>query len=519
MNKIEEFEKKIQQLKEKCQRANETSSRLRKENILLKKDIQEKNILLSNSPAGIVLIWRGRILEVNDTFLGYMGYKAEEMINRNFLNFVHPDHLSEVRFIHNKWSAGKIDRGHYDTRLVTEKDEAILCSIESKRVRYRGRASYILNITRLEEREDNENKIRQEIRSNIELQMIEGFKTLLKKRSGPIHDLLKTLRETGVSQKKGLEHAVEKLKNEQEDILKETMMLEVIVSEKEDSQDKKVIEIKQIINDAIAGAESILKDQEIQIETFLRTSSSVYGNLQELKDSLTQLILQTISNVSGNGDIHITAEENAEKINIYLQDTGVPLEEDKIKNIFEPFAVQGRPPVHALGMRFVKAVIERHNGEIEFLPGRGLGNIFQVSLPVYRERKKRKKTDRNKLKKARVLIIQSDDIAKELLAHLLIEKGCGVERTGSSAEGLVAIKKKKINMLIVDIETLGMNFTAFRKKCRQINPGLITVCISDRSHYRSGRHTRDTDPDLQILKPFDVKETVKKISELFMVKY
>ncbi len=519
MNKLEEFEKKIQQLKKKYQKATETVSLLKKENTMLKKDIQEKNILLSKSPTGIVLIWRGRILEVNETFVGYMGYKAEEMINRNFLNFVHPDHLSEVRFIHNKWSAGKVSKGQYDTRLVTENDDEILCSIESRRIRYRGRASYILNITRLEDREEKQKRKRQEIRNSIELKMIGGLKSLLKKRSGAVPDLSKIPINTKELYGKSIYQAIEKLKAEQEDILLDISMLESIISEKEEYHDKNTRKINLIIDEAIDNISRSIDPDAINIKTYLRASSSINGSPGALTDALTQLLLNSLSNISGSGEIHITTEENAEKIYIYIQDNGLGIRENQIENLFEPFSDWESSLTHELGMRFVKAVVERHNGEIEYLPGSGQGNVFQITLPVFHEVRKRRKIDRNKLKKARILIIQADDIAKELLAHLLTEKGCRVDKTGSSIEGLAAIKKKKINMLIMDTEILRINTKAFWKKCRKINPALITVGLCNGTGTGEKGQPDETGPDLVISKPFDIKDAVNRISELFMVEY
>ena len=519
MDKLEEFEKKIQQLKEKYQKATDTVSCLKKENIMLKKDIQEKNILLSKSPAGIVLIWRGRILEVNETFLGHMGYKAEEMINRNFLNFVHPDHLSEVRFIHNKWRAGKVSKGQYDARLITENDDAILCSIESRRVRYRGRASYILNITRLEDREEKQKRKRLEIRSRTELKMIIGLESLLKKISGSLPDLSNFSINSNELYGRNLYHAVEKLNAEHENILLEISMLEAIKSEKEEYQNKKAREINLIINEAMDNIGRSIDLGAMNIKTYLRASSSINGSPGELIDALTQLLLNSLSNISGSGEIHITTEENAEKIYIYIQDNGMGIGEYQIDNIFESFTDYNSSLTHELGMRFVKAVIERHHGKIEYLPGSGQGNIFQITLPVFHEARKRRKIDRNKLKKARILIIQTDDIAKELLTHLLAEKGCRVDNTGSSIEGLASIKKKKINMLIMDTEILSTNIKAFWKKCRKINPALITVGLCNGSSIRENGQPDETGPDLVISKPFDIKDAVNRISELFMVEY
>ena len=519
MNKIEELEKKNQRLKQNYQNGKETISILKKENTLLKKELHDKNVLFGNAPAGIVLIWHGRILEVNDTFLGYMGYKADEMINRNFLNFIHPDNLSEVRYIHNKWSAGKIVKGQYDTRLITESDEAILCSIEACRIRYRGRASYLLNITKLEVREEAYKREKYEIRNSIEIKMAEGFKSILGKRSESILDLLTFFHSSGDLHDKNLDQVITKLITEKEDILKEVGMLEAITSEKDDYEDKKVLGINQIVDEAVNRVNRTEEAGEIDIKTYLRASSSLSGNSTGLTDAFTQLLMNSISNVAGAGEIHITTEENAEKIYVYIQDSGLSVRENKIENIFEPFTANRSSLVHALGMRFAKAVIEKHLGEIEYMPGGGQGNIFQIVLPVYNEPPKRKKVDRNKLKKARILIFQPEDIAKELLAHLLAEKGCRVDKTGSIAEGLTAVKKKKINLLIADIEGLGMNGRAFWKKCRQINPRLITVGFKNGSNINDTGKADKAGPDHIISKPFNIKDAVNRISELFMVEY
>lgn len=517
MNKLEEFEKKNQQLKEKYQKGKETASRLRKENALLKKELQDRNILFSNVPAGIVLLWHGRVLAVNNTFLGYMGYKEDEMINRNFLNFIHPNNISEVRFIHNKWSSGRAVKGHYDTILITESDDAIMCSIEARRIRYRGRASYLLNITRLEDREKTYNNEKYEIKNSTELKMANGFKSLLKKRSEALLDVLNVIK--GPGEIHGVNQVIEKLKKENEKALKEIGILEAITSEKDEYNNKKVSGINRVIEEAVGMLNSITETGEIEIKKYFRASSSIIGNPEELKDALTQLFLNSVSNVSGAGEIHITTEENAEKIYVYIQDSGLSVRENKIENIFEPFSENSAPPVHEMGMRFARAVIEKHHGEIEYLPGRGQGNIFQIILPVFTEPPKRKKIDLNKLKKAKILIVQPDDIAKELLAHLLTEKGCRVDKAGDTIEGFAAIKKRKINLLIADVESLGVSNRTFWKKCRQINPGLITVGLKNGLNAKNHEQADDSDPDIIISKPFDIKEAVKNISELFMVKF
>ncbi len=518
VNKLQEFEKKLQQLREKNEKIREIASLLRKENAALKKELKDKNLLLEKVPAGVVLIWRGRILEVNGTFLEYMGYKADEMINRNFLNFVHPDYLSEARFIHNKWSAGKVIKGQYDTVLITESEEEILCSIESKRVRYRGRASYILNITRLEERESREKKSRQEISGKTEFKMAEGFRNTLEEKSSVFPDIIKMLKEAQKDDR-NIEPAIEMLKSGHLDLLRDISILKAINAGKDDYLDIKPKEINSIISEAAERVKGAADTAQIEIKSFLRAASSVNGNFGDLSEAFTQLLLYCISNISKTGEILITTEDNPDNIYIYIQDSGSSIKTRDMDRLFEPFSSDEASCVHGFGMRFVKAVIDLHEGEIECLPGRGQGNIFQITFPVYKEEKKRRKVDRKKMKKAKILIVQGEDIAKELLAHLLSEKGCRVDKSESSVEGLNIVKKRKINLLVADTDSLGINADAYFKKCRQINPELIIAGLYSPMRTKDIKTAEEGGPNLIIKKPFDIRSAAKSIAELFMVEF
>lgn len=519
MNNIEELEKKYQRLKKKYQQGRETISLIKEENDLLKKELRDKNILFGKASAGIVLIWHGRIIEVNDTFLEYMGYKADEMVNRNFLNFIHPGHLSKVRAIHKKWSDGKITEGQYDTLLTTEQDEAILCSVESRRVRFKRRASYILNITRLEKREIIQENKREEIENRTELKMADGFKDQLKKRAESAFDLLEVLRDTSGLDNKSLNPIIERLKSQRKSLLRDSNMLEAISSENKEYPKQEVLEINEIVSDAVERINSKKETNNIKLNTYLRATSCVNGNPGALTEAMANLLLFSVAFLTSPGELHITTEENPENIYVYIQDSGKDVDMGQIENIFEPFPVTRPALTHELGMRYVQAVIKRHKGEIEFSTGKGQGNNFQITLPVFQRIKKRKKIDRNKLKKARILIVQAEDIAKELLAHLLAEKGCLVETAGNSLEGLVAIKKKKINMVIADAGSLGMSSTMFIKKCRKVNPNMIVVILGEGSKKKGKRSLKEADSNLIISKPFNIKDAVNRIAELFMVEY
>jgi PAS domain S-box-containing protein len=514
MNKLEELEKRNQRLTKKNQRLIESASDLKKENARITKELHEKSLLFNDVPAGICLLLRGRIIEINDTFLDYMGYRADEMINRNFLSFVRHDHLSEVRFIHNRWNAGRVSRGHYDTWLVRESGESILCSIESKRIRFRGKASYILNITRLEDRVEEQEKLHHMIRKEAELKMTGALHTMLAKWSDSMLEMLRFIKDSKDAGRNDFKEIASRLRREHEIIRKESWMLDVIAREKEEPQEKKNIEINRIVKEALTRTEEVLKNGAVSIKSYLRATSSVSVNPRELTEAICQLISYLHSKVSNQGEILITTEEDQERIIIYFQDGEIASRDEA-----GSFTSQKTILTHELGISFVKAVILRHKGEIEHKQGRGEGNFYQITLPAFKEDKKRKKIDLNRIRHARILIIKNSDIAKELLIQMLLEKGCTVETVETSLAGITSIKKRRINMVIADMDSLGMNNSSFWKKCREINPKLITVGLMKMKNAGGHSHMIDHNPDLIIPKPYNIKEAVRNILELFMVMY
>ncbi len=92
------------------------------------------------------------------------------------------------------------------------------------------------------------------------------------------------------------------------------------------------------------------------------------------EDILTQILLDLISNAiqftDKNGKISLGWKSSNEEVIIFVKDNGIGINSDDLKKIFEPF-FQGENSKYSngsgLGLTFVKAMIDAHNGKIEIL--------------------------------------------------------------------------------------------------------------------------------------------------------
>src|SRR4030042_4614003 len=148
------LETRIKRLKAENKSLRETLLLLRKDILNLKRHLRDRDRLFNLIPAGVMLIRNGKILEINEQVLENLGYNAEEVIGRDFLDFIHQDEEEYVRRLHNIWNSGKMAPGQYDAHLITRGGGSIYCDVKVRRIRFKGRTAFLLTLTRLEKREE-----------------------------------------------------------------------------------------------------------------------------------------------------------------------------------------------------------------------------------------------------------------------------------------------------------------------------------------------------------------------------
>jgi two-component system OmpR family sensor kinase len=87
--------------------------------------------------------------------------------------------------------------------------------------------------------------------------------------------------------------------------------------------------------------------------------------------------------------IEIRAFEDGEQVVIEVADTGPGIPEEEIPHIWdELFRGQGGHgiPGSGLGLALVRAIAERHGGQVTLRSRRGQGTVFTLRLPVLRLR-------------------------------------------------------------------------------------------------------------------------------------
>ncbi len=153
------------------------------------------------------------------------------------------------------------------------------------------------------------------------------------------------------------------------------------------SKKRERVDIHDLLFDVLLLMKNKLKEKKISIV------NEFAKDLPEpvvVGDQIKQVLLNIMQNAedsfvdqSINNRICIKTEANGSNIYVHVQDNGVGISKENMKNLFDPFFTT-KPAVKGtgLGLSISHGIIKDHEGSIEVKSKLGTGSTFSIKLPV-----------------------------------------------------------------------------------------------------------------------------------------
>ncbi len=136
-------------------------------------------------------------------------------------------------------------------------------------------------------------------------------------------------------------------------------------------------------------------EKGINIRTFHESIPHVLCDLNQI----AQVILHIVTNArdameEDGGTLSIQSRQERSNVVIEISDTGIGIEEEILKNIFDPFVTTkgpfggGHQPGKGLGLSVAYGIIKNHGGNIKIKSKVGIGTTVSLHLPVDKSGKK-----------------------------------------------------------------------------------------------------------------------------------
>ncbi len=239
------------------------------------------------------------------------------------------------------------------------------------------------------------NKELKEAYSNLktvqnELIKTEKLTTIGKVAGGIIHDLKNPLSVVKgyaqyIKQRKGLSepvmHAATTILHVVNIIL--TMTQEVLEFSKDEYRLEKLpIKIDKLIQEISAISIKELEENKVKLTLNLKANCQCEIDPQKMRRVFFNIISNAQDAMLDGGKLTISTLLKDKRALIKFHDTGIGIDKDNLKKIFEPFFSKGKRKGIGLGMSITKRIVEEHNGEIDVQSIKGKETTVTVYLPV-----------------------------------------------------------------------------------------------------------------------------------------
>jgi len=517
------LENRIAKIQAESLSLREKLAALKKENHQFERALKGHRKLINSIPACIVLIQQGKIVDVNEVALREFEYTAEELIGRDFLDLFHPDQRTSGRKLLRQWAAGEVATEEWEVTLVSKTNETLRCDARVKKIRLNGRAALLGSLTRLEKRKRSESE-------RIRVQKTEAVTTLvgglsrhlspnlevISENTKALRALMTPMNPEGVTCLANIESAVR-------EVHCSLRKLNRFSNREHDPAAGLSFDLKRAVKEALALTAPDLKrateeqGRKIHLKTYLRSVSPVLGDPDAIRDVLRHMIINALEAMPRGGELYLTTEENAGSAHIYIQDTGLGIPNQVKDLISNPFGTAKGIKRDGFGLSLAYAAVARHQGDIELTSKKGQGTTINIRLPLApQEPKPKTNLIRAKLRDARILIIEYQDMTRELLLQLLQNRGFMVDGAVSIPEGLKKLKRKKYDLIVSGARMADVHAGMAVRRMKALAPGVPIAALAAHGSGDIEGGIHGSEVDLVIARPIDLNRALEQVSEVLI---
>jgi len=119
-------------------------------------------------------------------------------------------------------------------------------------------------------------------------------------------------------------------------------------------------------------------------EDFSSTENEIVGNISDFKMIVLNLAQNAIKAMPSGGKLSVSTRKDRNYVIINIDDSGIGIEPEKVRHIFEPFYSEGQTNrLHGtgLGLAIVKALVDKYKGLISVSSVVGQGSSFEIKFP------------------------------------------------------------------------------------------------------------------------------------------
>jgi GAF domain-containing protein/CheY-like chemotaxis protein/anti-sigma regulatory factor (Ser/Thr protein kinase) len=240
-----------------------------------------------------------------------------------------------------------------------------------------------------------------------------------------------------------------------------------------------VAEVVELTRGRWQGA-MVARGLQLQVNSELRDIPRVRGNEAELREAVTNLLINAIEACPAGGRISLSTGTDERGVVFVIEDTGIGMPEDVVRQALEPFFTTKGLKSTGLGLSVTHGIVRRHGGKLKIDSRPGEGTRVTIRVPIGSET-----TDVAPFPappspaRMRVLVVDDQLEVREVVADLLDVDGHVAWQAAGGADALAILEGGTVpDLVLTDLGMAGMTgwkvAAAIKARWPTVTVGLMT---------------------------------------------
>ncbi len=245
------------------------------------------------------------------------------------------------------------------------------------------------------------------------------------------------------------------------------------------------VTLNEIVVQAVEGTRPMWKDRSeaegiaISMDMQLEEVPAIGGTESEIFDMLTNLLLNAVDAMPEGGSITIVTRSTDGGVQLTIGDTGVGLDEETQRRIFEPLFTTKSSVGSGLGLTTVQDTLNRWGGSIRVRSSPGQGAEFEIFLPMWKESavtedRPEPPGEIDRSARARILVVDDEPAVCKIISSFLSNHH-EVATFLDPREAQAQFEPGCWDVAVIDLGMPGVPGDELARTLKQIDPHLVTV--------------------------------------------
>jgi CheY-like chemotaxis protein len=249
----------------------------------------------------------------------------------------------------------------------------------------------------------------------------------------------------------------------------------------------------------------------IALRTDLVPVPPVAGDPGELREAMTNLILNAVDAMPEGGTLGVTTRVRGDLVLVEITDTGVGMSPEVRARIFDPFFTTKGPQGTGLGLSMTYGILARHGAGITVESEEGRGSLFRLSFAC------REPASRPTPAPAvaeppsaalRCLVVDDETIVASVLGDILGAGGHHATVLNDGAAAIERVRAEPFDTVFTDLSMPGVSGWQVARAVKEARPAVPVFLITGFAVELSAEELRERGVDAVLSKPLQIHEVL-----------